>query len=71
MTIPPASTAIVLPEDPFHSWRITPHRLEKVTFMAISMHQAKAAITDPGWKKLCPTPNPKNCEYHRAPASEQ
>lgn len=48
-----------------------PHTLEKVTLSAMRMHQANAATTDPGSKKVCPMPKPKNCEYHSAPANAQ
>ncbi len=48
-----------------------PHTFEMVTLIAMRMHQANAATTDPGAMKVCPMPKPKNCEYHSAPAYAQ
>ena len=68
---PQTNTPTVLADTPRHSRRIMPHTLEKVTLSAMRMHQANAATTDPGSKKVCPMPKPKNCEYHSAPANAQ
>gem|GEM_PF-3870534 len=56
---------------PTHSFRMIPQTLLKTTFNDMRMLHENAIITLSGSKKLCPIPNPKNCEYHKRPASAQ
>jgi hypothetical protein len=70
-SMPVMSTAMVLLEQPFHSFSIIPQTLEKMTLKDISMQ--KASISRVGEDVSWPLPNdsPKNWEYHSAPASRQ
>ena len=68
---PSINTEIVFDPAPFHSFNIIPHRLLNITFNDIRILHENAIIILPSSKKLCPIPNPKNCEYHNNPARAQ
>ena len=69
--IPVINTAIVLFEQPFHSLRMIPQTLEKVTLSAIRIQNARVSIALPASKKLLPRLRPKNWLYQRRPARAQ
>ena len=62
---------MVFLEQPFHSLRMIPQTLEKVTLRAIRMQNDSVSIVPPVSKKLRPSDNPKNWLYHKAPANKQ
>ena len=64
-------TTIVFLLQPFHSFRIMPQILEKVTFRAIRMHQLKVSRTALPARKPLPRLKPKNWLYHNRPARAQ
>ena len=68
---PSKSTAMVLGEQPFHSFRMIPHTLEKVTLSAIRMQKEKVMRSGESAKNPCPKDSPKNWLYHNAPANRQ
>ena len=68
---PMTRMVMVLREHPFHSLRIMPQTLEKVTLRAWSMHQLKASSTGASVRKPLPRLRPKNWLYHRSPARQQ
>ena len=69
--MPQMRTAMVFCEQPFHSFRMMPQTLENTTFSAMRMQNDKVSIVPPASKNERPRLSPKNCEYHRAPASRQ
>lgn len=68
---PTISTMIVCLLTPFHSFNTIPQTLLNSTFRDINILHEKAIMIPVGSKKLFPTPNPKNCEYHKTPAKAQ
>ena len=58
--IPTISTEMVLREHPFHSWRIMPHTLEKVTLSAMRMQNDKVMSVGEEVRKPFPSDSPKN-----------
>ncbi len=65
------NTAIVLREAPFHSRRMIPHTLEKVTLSAINIQNEKVSRVSLSAKNPLPRLNPKNWLYHSSPAKQQ
>lgn len=62
---------MVLALHPFHSFSKIPHTLLKVTFSDMSILHEKASNIGLSVRKLFPISRPKNCEYHKTPASAQ
>ena len=57
---PTTNTVMVLEEQPFHSFKMSPHTLEKVTFSDIKIHQEKVSNAGEEVKNPLPKLNPKN-----------
>ena len=57
---PTTNTVMVLEEQPFHSFKIIPHTLEKVTFSDIKIHQEKVSNAGEEVRNPLPKLNPKN-----------
>ena len=69
--IPTISTVMVFAEQPFHSLRMMPHTLEKVTFSAIRMQKARVISVGDSVRNPFPSDRPKNWLYHRPQAKAQ
>ena len=65
------NTVMVLEEHPFHSFKMIPQTLEKVTFNDIRIHQEKVSNTGEDTRKPFPRLKPKNWLYHKTPANAQ
>ena len=68
---PTNNTKMVLEEHPFHSFKMIPHTLEKVTLSDMRMHHEKVSNTGEEARKPLPKLNPKNWLYHKIPANAQ
>ena len=68
---PTTKTVMVLDEQPFHSFKMIPHTLEKVTFSDIKIHHEKVSNTGDEAKNPLPRLSPKNWLYHKIPAKAQ
>lgn len=58
--IPTSSTPMVLPEQPFHSFRMMPHTLENTTLRAIRMQKERVVRTGDSVRNPLPNDKPKN-----------
>lgn len=58
--IPTSSTPMVLPEQPFHSFRMMPHTLENTTLRAIRMQKERVVSTGDSVRNPLPNDKPKN-----------
>ena len=68
---PTIKTIIVFCVQPFHSLRIIPQTLEKVTLSDIKMHHENVNNTGEDAKNPLPKLKPKNWLYHKTPARAQ
>ena len=59
-TMPRMSTAMVLGEQPFHSFRMMPHTLENTTLSAMRMQKESVMRVGDSLRKPLPNDSPKN-----------
>ena len=69
--MPQINTAMVFGEQPFHSFSMIPHTLENTTLSAMRIQKESVISVGDDARNPLPSANPKNCEYHSAPARRQ